>query len=135
MRWVGRILIAVFASIGLLTVLTVGALLWQLDRLFEPDADLTFAPGRGGGTNALVVRVPGFRVDYHGASYRDHRRICEDVGASVRVVDSFRLSTDVDEPADLVEVLLHTDGRAAAWLRDAGFRVETTDGRVRATRE
>ena len=105
-----------------------------LERLFAPDADVVLAPGRGGGTNALVVRHPGFRVDYHGASIRDHRAIARDVGASTATVDSFRLATDVDEPGDLVEVLLHADSRAAAWLREAGFAVTATDGRVEATR-
>ncbi|MEF8851221.1 MAG: 2-phospho-L-lactate guanylyltransferase [Haloarculaceae archaeon] len=105
-----------------------------LDRLFAPDADVVFVPGRGGGTNALVVRDPRFRVDYHGASIRDHRAIAREVGADTATVDSFRLATDVDEPADLVEVLLHADGRATAWLREAGFAVTTTDGRVEARR-
>ena len=105
-----------------------------LERLFAPDADVVLAPGRGGGTNALVVRDPGFHVDYHGASIRDHRAIAREVGASTATVDSFRLATDVDEPGDLVEVLLHADGRAAAWLREAGFAVTATDGRVEATR-
>jgi len=105
-----------------------------LDRLFAPDADVVFAPGRGGGTNALVVRHPDFHVDYHGASIRDHREIARTVGAGRATVDSFRLATDVDEPADLVEVLLHAEGRAATWLREAGFTVTATDGRVEATR-
>jgi len=105
-----------------------------LDRLFAPDADVVFAPGRGGGTNALVVRHPDFHVDYHGASIRDHREIAHEVGAGTATVDSFRLATDVDEPADLVEVLLHAEGRTADWLRDAGFAVTATDGRVEATR-
>jgi 2-phospho-L-lactate guanylyltransferase len=105
----------------------------SVDRLFAPDADVTLVPGRGGGTNALVAREPAFRVDYHGASYRDHRRIAESAGVSVATVDSFRLSTDVDEPADLVEVLLHApDGAAGSWLGDRGFEVvvEGTDERV-----
>jgi 2-phospho-L-lactate guanylyltransferase len=105
-----------------------------LDSLFAADADVVFAPGRGGGTNALVVRHPAFRVDYHGASIRDHRAIAADVGAETATVDSFRLATDIDEPADLVEVLLHTDGRTAAWLRDAGFSVVADDGRTTVTR-
>lgn len=109
----------------------------SVERLFAPDADVTLVPGRGGGTNALVARDPAFRVDYHGASFRDHRSIAESIGASVATVDSFRLSTDVDEPSDLVEVLLHApDGTAAGWLRDRGFEVtvEGTDGRVVARR-
>jgi 2-phospho-L-lactate guanylyltransferase len=105
-----------------------------LERLFAPDADVVFAPGRGGGTNALVVRDPRFRVDYHGASIRDHRAIARETSLETATIDSFRLATDVDEPADLVEVLLHAEGRANAWLREAGFAVETTDGRVTATR-
>lgn len=105
-----------------------------LARLFEPDADVVVAPGRGGGTNALVVRDHRFRVDYHGASFRDHRAVADAVGADLGVVDSFRLGTDVDEPADLVEVVLHGRGETPAWLREAGFSLSTTDGRVEVVR-
>ncbi|WP_254862307.1 2-phospho-L-lactate guanylyltransferase [Halovivax gelatinilyticus] len=105
-----------------------------LERLFETPGDVVIAPGRGGGTNAFVSRHPGFRVDYHGTSYLDHREIAATVGADVCVVDSFRLATDVDEPADLVEVLTHGDGRARTYLTDVGFTLQTTDGRVSASR-
>ncbi|MFC7046915.1 2-phospho-L-lactate guanylyltransferase [Halobacteriaceae archaeon GCM10025711] len=106
-----------------------------LARLFATDGDVVLVPGRGGGTNAFVARHDGFRVDYHGTSFLDHREAAADAGADVTVVDSYRLSTDVDDPDDLAEVLLHADGRAARWLRDAGFRLSTTGGRVAATRE
>jgi 2-phospho-L-lactate guanylyltransferase len=43
-----------------------------LERLFSAEDDVVIAPGRGGGTNALVSRHPEFRVDYHGTSYLDH---------------------------------------------------------------
>ncbi|MFB6184913.1 MAG: 2-phospho-L-lactate guanylyltransferase [Haloarculaceae archaeon] len=101
-----------------------------LDRLFDANGDVVLVPGRGGGTNALVVHHPDFRVDYHGASVRDHRRIAREVGATVAEVDSVRLATDVDEPADLVEVLLHGDGAAREWLIDAGFELAVGEGRV-----
>jgi len=101
-----------------------------LARLFDTEGDVVLAPGRGGGTNAVVARHPEFRVDYHGVSVRDHREAVRAIGASLATVDSFRLATDVDEPADLVEVLLHAEGRAPAWLREAGFAVTATDGRV-----
>lgn len=101
-----------------------------LDRLAEPDADVVVAPGLGGGTNALVVRHPDFRTDFHGVSVRDHRRRAEDVGADLATVDSFRLALDVDEPDDLAEVLLHGGGRTADWLREAGVEVVAPDGRV-----
>lgn len=107
----------------------------SLDELFETEGDVVIAPGRGGGTNALVVRHPGFRTDYHGVSYRDHLAIARNIGASVEVVDSFRLSTDVDEPEDLVEVLLHGGDRSSAWLERHGFGIESGEGRVSVVRE
>lgn len=103
-----------------------------VERLFEtaPGGGVAMAPGRGGGTNALVVDDPGFRVDYHGASCRDHRRIAREVGAELREVDSRRLATDVDERADLAEVLLHGEGAARDWLADSGFELAIDGGRV-----
>ncbi|WP_293027287.1 2-phospho-L-lactate guanylyltransferase [Natronococcus sp.] len=101
-----------------------------LERLFTAGGDVTIAPGRGAGTNALVVNHPEFRVDYHGGSFLDHREIAGEVGADLAVVDSFRLATDIDEPADLVEVLVHGTDRASAALRELGFELEADDGRV-----
>jgi len=106
-----------------------------VDRLFDPDADVVLAPGLGGGTNAFVCRHPDFRVDYHGASIRDHRRLADGVGASVAEVDSRLLATDIDEPTDLAEVLLHSNGAAADWLRDAGFEMVFDDGRPTVCRD
>jgi len=108
-----------------------------VDRLFAAgrDADVAVAPGRGGGTNAFVASHPDFRVDYHGASYLDHREIAAEVGAAFETVDSHRLGTDVDEPADLAEVLIHGDGRSARWLREAGFALDASEGRVTVVRE
>jgi 2-phospho-L-lactate guanylyltransferase len=105
-----------------------------LERLFGTAGDVVLVPGRGGGTNAFVTRHPDFRVDYHDASIRDHRRAAREAGASLAEVDSFRLSSDVDEPADLVEVLLHGDGAAREWLVEAGFTVTTDGGRVGVSR-
>ena len=99
-------------------------------RLVGVGGDIAIAPGRGGGTNALVVRDPDFSVDYHGASYRDHRAVAERAGLSVGVVDSMRLAADIDEPADLAAVLLHAEGRAHEWLVDAGIELDAGGGRV-----
>ncbi|WP_439027481.1 2-phospho-L-lactate guanylyltransferase [Haloarchaeobius sp. DT45] len=106
----------------------------SMERLFAAEGDVVLAPGRGGGTNAVVARHPAFRVDYHGASYLDHREAASSVGADVTVVDSHRLATDVDEPGDLVEVLVHGEGRTRDWLREHGFRIERGNGRVNVTR-
>lgn len=106
-----------------------------ISRLLETPGDVVFAPGRGGGTNAVVARHPDFRVDYHGASYRDHLARCEAIGASVRTVDSYRLGTDIDEPEDLTELLLHGTGVAADWLSDRFTLCTDTDtGRVSVER-
>jgi 2-phospho-L-lactate guanylyltransferase len=105
-----------------------------LSRLLETDGDVVLTPGRGGGTNALVSRHPQFRVDYHGASYRDHVTICDEIGADTRMIDSYRLSTDIDETNDLVELLLHGEGRAANWL-DARFELSLSNGRVGVERQ
>lgn len=125
-----------------LALATPGALETLFDPVVDPDErrgdpapDVVIAPGRGGGTNALVVSHPQFSVDYHGVSYRDHVRIAREVGATVETVDSYRLATDVDEPDDLVEVLLHGEGEAPAFLRELGFALEATDGRVAVTRD
>ncbi len=105
-----------------------------LGRLFDPDAGVTLAPGRGGGTNALVVRTEDFRVDYHGLSYRDHVTAAQDAGADVATVDSFRLSNDIDDPSDLVDVLVHTDGHTASALRDLDLSLALTDDGPAVTR-
>lgn len=105
-----------------------------LESLFGTAGDVVIAPGLGGGTNALVVRHPEFRVDYHGTSVRDHRENAKAVSTELDVVDSYRLGIDIDDPTDLIEVFLHNDRRARAWLVDAGFQVETQDGRPTVTR-
>ncbi len=102
----------------------------DIHRLVDSPADVTIAPGLGGGTNALVVREPAFRVDYHGASYLDHCRIADRLGASVDTVDSRRLATDIDEPSDLAELFIHGEGAARDWLVDAGFELDDSGGRV-----
>ncbi|GAB7012090.1 2-phospho-L-lactate guanylyltransferase [Halolamina salina] len=106
-----------------------------LTELFAAEADLAIAAGLGGGTNAFLARDSAFRVDYHGASYRDHLAIAREEGLSVREVDSRLLAVDIDEPADLAELLLHGDGAARDWLVDAGFELSVGGGRVEVVRE
>lgn len=107
----------VMADLALLRVETV-------DRLVETEGDVVIAPGLGGGTNALVVRTPDFRVDYHGTSFEDHRTHADEIGVSSTIFDSFRVTLDIDEPEDLVEVLLHNRDSAVAWLEQHGFSID-----------
>jgi 2-phospho-L-lactate guanylyltransferase len=112
----------VMADLGLVTV-------DGLEQLFEPDSALTIAPGQRGGTNAFVTRSSDFRVDYHGASLRDHREIADTNGVTLTEVDSFRLACDIDEPSDLVDLFLHGEGRAGRYLR-ARSEIDRTNGTV-----
>lgn len=96
-------------------------------HLVNQPNDVTISPGTGGGTNAVVVRTEQFFVDYHGLSYCDHQKIARDAGLTVSKFDSYRLSVDIDEPADLIEVLIHNTGDAREWLHNAGFALECTD--------
>lgn len=105
-----------------------------LDSLFASSADVTVAPGRRGGTNAFVTRSSAFSVDYHGTSFVDHRRIAGENDLSFDTVDSFRLSTDIDEPADLLELYVHGDSRSRAFL-DRRFRLANTDNDVSLVRD
>lgn len=94
-------------------------------------ADIVIAPGRMGGTNALFIRRPSsFHVDYYGASFLKHREIAFSSGLKYEVFDSFNLSTDIDETADLAEVLLHGTGNAARYLNNLGFALAETGGRI-----
>lgn len=102
-----------------------------IDRLLTAEGDVVLAPGLGGGTNALVIRDPAFQADFHGCSIADHRRGADDADLSVQTVDSFALGVDIDEPDDLVEVLLHSRKTAATWLDEHGFTVTADEtGRV-----
>jgi len=105
-----------------------------LDRLFGAPGELAIAAGLGGGTNAFVARDPRFYVDYHGTSYLDHLEIAEGAGLEVTEVDSRRLAVDIDEYADLTELLLHGEGAARDWLVDAGFELAVGGGRVETVR-
>jgi len=100
------------------------------------DADLVIAPGKGGGTNILSIKDPSrFSTDYYGTSFLDHLRIAHDNGLSVEVYDSFAAATDIDEPDDLVELLIHGTGAAARTLADdIGFVVAVRDGRAEVER-
>lgn len=117
----------VMADLGLLTPAA-------FDRLLSTSGEIGIATGRGGGTNALVVEHPEFHVDYHNGSYSDHVAIAESVGATVNEVDSYRLSTDIDEPTDLAELLLHGRGSAPAYLRTRGFELDSAGGRTTVRR-
>ena len=104
-----------------------------ISRVTETDADCALVPGRGGGTNVIYLKDPSrFRADFYGASFLDHCQVAEEYGLSCEVIDSYRLSTDIDEKEDLVEILLHSRKNSAsrAFLERAGILLSTNSGRV-----
>ena len=104
--------------------------------LLASRADVTLVPGRGGGTNAILLKdCRRFRFDYYGPSFLKHVAVAGDLGLSCAVFDSFRLHTDVDERDDLVEVLIHGTGESGKFLRDRGFSLAYVTGRVTIARE
>ncbi len=93
--------------------------------------DVCIVPGKGGGTNALFIKNPScYRVRYYGSSFLTHCSIAEKTGQSVEVYDSFFAGTDIDEPEDLVELLIHGSGAAKEYISKK-FRLEMSRGRVR----
>lgn len=92
--------------------------------------DVCIVPGKGGGTNALFIKNPScYRVRYYGSSFLTHCSIAEKTGQSVEVYDSFFAGTDIDEPEDLVELLIHGSGAAKEYISKK-FRLEMSRGRV-----
>ena len=107
----------------------------DLCRLIETKADIAIVPGLGGGTNMIYVKEPAkFHVQYYGYSFARHMEIAKECGLSVEVVDSMRMSADVDEPGDLVELLIHGTGKARAWLEEHDFSLSTETGRLKVVR-
>lgn len=105
-------------------------------NLMTSGSDMAIVPGRGGGTNAVYIRYADrFRAQYYGTSYLKHVRFAEAAGLSCSIIDSFRLYCDVDEQDDLVEVLLHTSGRAREYLHSLGFRIESKMSRIGVCRD
>jgi 2-phospho-L-lactate guanylyltransferase len=104
----------------------------DLEDLVNTPGDVVIVPGRGGGTNLVLVRDPKFRVNYYGLSFLKHLQMAEDLGLSPGVFESFRCGSDIDEPSDLVEVLIHGRGRTPELLKDLGFELSGKREKARA---
>lgn len=95
-----------------------------LERFFSTEGDVVIAPGRKGGTNMLLVRKKGFKASYHFGSFFKHLKIAVEANLSVEVFDSFYSSVDVDDESDLLELMLHGEGkRSREFLKSLGFFV------------
>ncbi|MFN3383894.1 MAG: 2-phospho-L-lactate guanylyltransferase [Archaeoglobaceae archaeon] len=96
-----------------------------LQRFFETEGDVVIAPGRKGGTNMLLVRKEGFKVSYHYCSFLKHLNIAKSLGFSFAIFDSFYASVDIDSEEDLLELMIHGEGKISRdYLEKIGFKVE-----------
>jgi 2-phospho-L-lactate guanylyltransferase len=103
----------------------------HLKEICGVDKDLVIVPGKGGGTNVLFIKNPDkFRVKYYDSSFLNHCNIAEEMQQSIHVYDSFLLSTDIDEPHDLVEIMLHGHGLSKKYVTEK-FDVKTGKARVK----
>jgi len=74
---------------------------------------ITLVPGRGGGTNAIYMHNPStFKVDFYEVSFLKHVKIAKERGLPLKILDSFYMSTDIDKPEDLAEVLINCPGES-----------------------
>ena len=105
----------------------------HIKEIIEIKEDVCIVPGKGGGTNLLFIKEPSnYRVKYYGSSFLTHCSIAAEAGHTVKIYDSFLAGTDIDEPEDLVELLIHGNGAAKAYISEK-FRLEISKGRVRLT--
>lgn len=118
--WPSDILV-VMADLALLTEKDVVGIL-------NCEGDVVLCPGRGGGTNMILIRDRRFRTCYQGLSFPKHLAFAHDAGLKVSVFESYRAGCDIDEPENLAEVLLHQRGQALHLLEKWGF-VLSEDGR------
>jgi 2-phospho-L-lactate guanylyltransferase len=109
----------------LLIVMSDLALLTREDLtgMTTTEGDVVLAPGRGGGTNMILVRHPQFRTCYEGLSFPKHLDQARRLGLQAGIFYSLLAGCDIDEPQDLAEVLLHGKGEAARALWGLGLTV------------
>jgi 2-phospho-L-lactate guanylyltransferase len=95
-----------------------------LKNFFRLEGDVVLSPGRKGGTNMLLTRSRSFEVSYHYGSFMKHVEIARSRGLRYAIFDSFYSSVDVDEEADILELLIHGKGkRSWGYLTSIGFGV------------
>ncbi|WP_321418359.1 2-phospho-L-lactate guanylyltransferase [uncultured Methanomethylovorans sp.] len=105
----------------------------QVKNIINSNEDVVIVPGKGGGTNVLSIKNPSrFHVQYYGMSFCNHCAIAKDMQQSLRIYDSFLLSTDIDEPHDIVEILLHGHGFSLEYAQGK-FELESGRARVKLT--
>jgi 2-phospho-L-lactate/phosphoenolpyruvate guanylyltransferase len=123
--WPSDILI-IMADLALLTEK-------EVEGIQSCEGDVVLCPGRGGGTNMILTRVPSFRTCYQGLSFPKHLIAVKELGLRAEIFDSFRASCDIDDPSDLAELLIHSQGSAIKILNNFGVNLKDS-GRTNCIR-
>lgn len=113
--WPEDVLI-VMADLALLTFVDVRG-------IQQVEGEVIFSPGRGGGTNMILIRNPLFRAQYLGLSFLKHMDFARTMGLDAQVYASYYAACDIDEPSDLAEILIHGKGYARSYLESIGFEL------------
>ncbi|MBN1323311.1 MAG: 2-phospho-L-lactate guanylyltransferase [Methanotrichaceae archaeon] len=98
--------------------------------MMATEGDVVLSPGRGGGTNMILIRTPLFHTCYRGSSFIHHREEAERLGLSMGIYASYRSGCDIDEPSDIGEVLIHGNGRSRRYIEGLGFVLIEDGGRT-----
>lgn len=99
----------------------------DLQHIMETPGDVVLSPGRGGGTNMILIRSPTFRACYRGISFLKHLEMAKMASMSLGVYASYGAGCDIDEPEDLAEILIHNKGEAKELLELLGFVLSESD--------
>lgn len=103
----------------------------HIKEIVSTEQDICIVPGKGGGTNLIFLKNPSrFHVRYYGSSFLNHCEIAKNEGQSFEAYDSLLASTDIDEPEDLVELLVHGKGPTKMYISQK-FTFEVSRGRVK----
>jgi 2-phospho-L-lactate guanylyltransferase len=103
----------------------------HITEIINSKEDVVIVPGKGGGTNILYIKNPeNFSVKYYGSSFQAHCNIANENLYTTKVYDSFLASTDIDEPHDLVEILLHGQGLSKDYI-EKKFDIDESRGRMK----
>lgn len=95
----------------------------DMSGILGTPGDVVLSPGRGGGTNMILIRRPEFRTCYRGISFTKHLNFAQGLGLKVGTYSSYMAGCDIDEPTDLTEVLIHGRGVALQLLKSLGFEL------------
>ncbi|MBP2030967.1 2-phospho-L-lactate guanylyltransferase [Methanohalophilus levihalophilus] len=105
----------------------------HIREIISSEEEIVIVPGKGGGTNILYIQRPDvFRVKYYNSSFENHCDIACQHELTLARYDSFMASTDIDEPHDIVELILHGEGLAKEYAETNFGKKRGGKGRVKA---